>query len=797
MIKNYLVIALRNLRKHSGFSTINIFGLGLGIGTCLLIVTWVVDELSFDRFHQKQDRLYRSSLEYSFGGQVVRTAVSPTALLPTMLTLPEVETGTRFYNQSAWSPFIVRVGDKIFTEARFCFADSTFFDVFSFPLLKGNPQKALSQPYQVLLTESIARKYFGDVDPVGKSLQINNGRDYVVTGVLKDTPDNSFLQFDFVASFVSLEAARTEPIWWSANYMTFVVLNPKAGPKAVEEKSSAIALKAVQDDIQGEGDYIRYNMMLMKDLHLHSDFANESEVVSSIVYVYLFAGIAILVLIIASINYVNLTTARATERAREVGVRKVAGARRKQLFFQFMAESGCVTIAAFIVAAAFAVLALPLFNELTGKHFNTDKFLNPAFMMWTLIGIVILSVTAGVYPAMIMASFRPMNVLKGSFRHSSRGLWLRRSLVVVQFTVSVVLIVGTLVILKQLNFLQDKRLGFDKENVLVLPLDSETDEKYPTLKTELLKSGAVQYVSVGSSAPTHVQAGYSISLAENTGRGIAITGLIVDHDYIPAMGMEVLHGENFSEEDVKRNSEGVDKNFILNEVALKELGITPASAVGRQVIFNGQKGAIKAVVKDFHFSSLHHPIKPLAMFIEPENLNKILIRLTAGDVSERLATVERITSALLPHRPFEYSFLDQDYAAMYTEEQRMGTIFIVFAILAIVIASLGLLGLVAHAAVQKTKEIGIRKVLGASASGVVVLITRDFAKLVAIGILIGIPASAYLMNMWLNQFAYRTDVGPGPMVIATITCLVISLATAAFHAVKASMVNPAETLRSE
>jgi putative ABC transport system permease protein len=797
MLRNYFLIAVRNIRKHLGFSVINVFGLALGIATCLLLVTWVSDELSYDRFHRYENRLYRISLEYGFGGQVARTPVSPTALLPAMLTLPEVETGARFFNHSAWNPYIVRYNDRVFSESKFCFADSSFFDVFSYNLVSGNAHESLDEPYQVLLTESSARKYFGDSDPVGKLMQINNDRDYLVTGVIQDPPSNSYLRFDFIASFASLRAAREEPIWWSANYLTFVVLREGAEPKAVEEKTSDIAMKAVGKDVTGEGDYVRYNIILLRDLHLRSDFMNEPEVVGSITYVYIFAGIAALILLIASINYVNLTTARATERAREIGIRKVAGAMRHQLFYQFMAESACITFTAFFLAFGLAILGLPLFNQLAGKQFSSDVLLNWRFFSFSVAGIIVLSLLAGAYPAIAITRFKPVSVLKGNFRNSAHGLWLRRSLVVVQFSVSVVLIVGTLVILKQLDFLQQKQLGYDKENVIILPLDARTKENYSTLKTELLKSGAARYVCRGSSAPFHVQAGYSIAHAEQPEQGIALTGLVIDEDYIPAMGMALVQGQNFDEMDVTRIVQHLDEGFILNEAALVQLGIEPADAVGRKVVMNGRTGPIKGVVKNFHFSSLHHTISPLVMFIEPENLNKVLIRLSAGNVQEKLATVQRITQTLMPQRPFDYSFLDQEYGAMYAAEQRMSHLFVSFASLAIIIASLGLLGLVAYAAVQKTKEIGIRKVLGASASVIVLLLTKEFLKLVLTGIFIGIPLGAYMMTVWLNDFAYRTDIGILPAFLAGTISLLIALATAAFHALKAAFVNPAETLRSD
>ncbi len=797
MFKNYLLISFRNLRKQFSYSLINITGLGLGLATALLLILWVTHELSFDTFHSKADRIYRSSMEYSFGGQVSKTSVSPTALLPALKSFAEVEEGVRVYNPSGWSPFIVKKDENIFQETKFFFADSGFFNVFDFELIKGNPQKVLTEPYSVILTENTALKYFGDEDPIGKTLTINNARDYTVTGVVKNTPDNSILRLDFLGSFTSLAVTREKPFWWSANYQTFVVVHKNASVTQLDQKLNDLVKQELAADLTNAGDYVRYNFMKLTDIHLRSDFSTEEAALGDIKYVYIFSIIAILVLVIASINYINLATARAADRAKEVGLRKVVGAVRKQLFAQFMGESIVITILSFLLAFFLAQVMLPFFNHITGKEFAFASLLSPTFLLVSLATLILIAALSGAYPALVITGFQPATVLKGNFRSSGRGIWLRKALVVTQFSISVILIVGTLIIQKQLTFIQSRKLGYDKENTIVLPYERRMPEAFSSFKNELMRSGVVTAVGRGNESPVQIRGGYSIKTAETTGPGVIITGLPVDEDYVPALGMELMDGRNFTKADVERVSRDTIYSFIVNESALAPLFLEKENAIGTVVEVRPRKGEIVGVVKDFHFASLHNSIGPLVIFPEEAQLNHVFVKLADGDVQQSLEKIKSISNAIYPHRPFEFQFVDQQYAALYQAEERMGTIFTVFATLAIIIACLGLFGLVSFSAVQKTKEISIRKVLGASAQNIVMLITRDYTPLILTAILIGLPVSWFMMTKWLSAFAYKTEIGASSLVWASLLCVIIAFGTASYQAIKAAFINPADSLRNE
>ncbi|MFZ6011283.1 MAG: ABC transporter permease [Bacteroidota bacterium] len=797
MIKNYFLISFRNLRKHLGYTVINIFGLGMGLATCLLLVIWIMHELSYDKFHEKADRIYRVSLEYSFGGQTSKTPVSPNALLPALLTLPETESGVRVYNQSAWTPYIVRNNEKMFQESRFYTADSTFFKVFSFQLTEGNPEKALTEPYSVILTESMAKKYFGNEDPMGKQLQVNNKQYYTVTGLMGDVPSNSHIKFDFLASFNSIRAGREEPTWWSANYQTFVVIQPHANLDALKNKINEIVKKAVANEVTGENDYVRYAFMPFTDIYLKSDYDGEPEVVSDIKYMYIFSAVALLVLVIACINYINLATARASDRAKEVGIRKVVGALRNQLFTQFIGESLIITIFAFCFAIFLAHLALPFFNDLTGKNFSYTILLQPGFLSISVAALLIIALLSGAYPAFAITAFKPVSILKGNFKSSAKGIWLRKSLVILQFGISVILITGTLVIVKQLDFIQGRKLGYDKENVIMLPMDSKTSEVFETLQTELLRNGTARNIARASESPTNVLGGYSINVDDAKDPGIITTGLLVDESFIPVFNMELIDGRNFTKADRERVARDTVYTFIINETTRAALFGDQKDVVGKKADMGYRKGEIIGVVKDFHFASLHSNIGPLVMFPEEAQFDKILIKLPEGDLKLNLDKIKNTWSTLVPHRPFEFEFLDQQYSRMYHAEGRMSAVFIVFATLAIMIACLGLLGLVSFSAAQKTKEIGIRKVLGATASNIVLLITKDFTKLILVSIALGLPLAYWMMSQWLKDFAYKTDIGPEPILISSLLCMTIAFGTAGFQAVKAALIDPARTLRNE
>lgn len=797
MLKNYLLISFRNLRKQFSYSLINIAGLGLGLATALLLILWVSHELSYDSFHSKADRIYRSSMEYSFGGQVSKTSVSPTALLPALKSFAEVEEGVRVYNPSGWSPFIVKKDENIFQESKFFFADSTFFQVFDFELISGNKQKALTEPYAVILTENTAKKYFGNEDPVGKTLTVNNSREYSVTGVLKNIPSNSILHFDFLGSFNSLAVSREKPFWWSANYQTFFVLHKNASLTELDRKLNDLVKKELAAEITNEGDYVRYNSMKLTDIYLRSDYSTEEASLGDIKYVYIFSVIAVLVLVIASINYVNLATARAADRAKEVGLRKVVGAMRQQLFAQFMGESIVITVLSFLVAFLLAQLMLPVFNQLTGKEFTFSSLLSPTFLSISLGMLVLIALLSGAYPAMVITGFKPATVLKGNFRFSGRGIWLRKALVITQFSISVILIVGTLIIQKQLTFIQSTKLGYNKDNNIVLPYERNKPEVFASFKTELMRSGVVQEVGRGNESPVQIRGGYTINTAESSERGIIITGLPVDEGYIPSLGIELLQGRNFTEADVKRVSTDTVYTFILNESALAALFLDQETAIGTPVELGQRKGEIIGVVKDFNFSSLHNAIGPLVIFPEEFQLNHVFIKLNTGDTKQALEKIESISKTIYPHRPFEFQFVDQQYSALYQAEERMGSIFTVFATLAIIIACMGLFGLVSFSAAQRTKEISIRKVLGATAQNIVMLITRDYTPLILLAIVIGLPVSWLMMTKWLNSFAYKTEIGLSPLLWASLGCVVIAFGTASYQAIKAAITNPANNLRNE
>ena len=798
MLKNYLLISFRNLRKHTSYSVINIFGLGLGLATFILLMVWIQHELSYDTFHENSSRIYRASMEYSFGGQVAKTSVSPTALLPTLQkNFSEIENGTRVYNPASYSPYVVKKGDVAFQEGHFYFADSTFFKIFSYKLIAGNRLTALSKPYTVVITQSTAKKYFGDADPIGKTLNVNGTTEYEITGLMEDVPANSYLQFDFVGSFHSLRQGREEPIWWSANYQTYLLLDSHADLAVIQEKTNNIVKEVLASELTSAGDYVKYNFLKLTDIHLHSSDSSEMEAVGDIQYVYIFSAVAFLILTIACINYVNLATARASDRAKEVGIRKVVGALRKQLFFQFLGESVVITFLGFCLAFFIVQLALPLFNVLTATNLSNSIFYQPSFLGLSFILLIAIALLSGAYPAFAITAFKPVSILKGNFKFSGKGIWLRQFLVVGQFSISVILVIGTIVILKQLDFIQNKKLGYSKDNTIVLPLDAKTALVYDQLKSEFLRSGQASFVGRATESPTQIKGGYGLNTDETSERGIIATGVSVDDDYLRALNMEIIAGRNFTDGDFKRASTDTVYSFIVNESALEALFLPIEKAVGKKARVSGRQGEIVGVVRDFHFTSLHKPIGPLVMFNQNDQYNFIFVKLNGKEIQTSLENLKAIYAKVIPHRPFEYEFVDQQFDSLYSAEQRMGTIFTVFATLAIFIACLGLLGLVSFSASQKTKEIGIRKVLGATATSIVFLISRDYTKLVVIAMVIGIPAAYWMMVQWLSDFAYKTDIGVWPVIASALLCVIISFATASYQAIKAALLNPASTLRSE
>ncbi|ELR68951.1 putative ABC transporter permease [Fulvivirga imtechensis AK7] len=802
MLKNYFKIAIRNLLKQFGYSFINIFGLAVGIACCLLLSLYILDEQSYDKFHKHADHIYRVNTVYNYGGTSGKIYNTPTALLPnTLREFSEVKTGTRLFDVSMFSPVVVQREDKLFQESDFLYADSSFFDVFSFQWVKGDPARALVTPYSVVLTEYVAKKYFGDEDPLGKLLKINNARDYQVTGVILDVPHNSHFHFDFIASFNSLAASKEE-IWHSANYATYIVFDNPANRSKLEEGISKMALKQIGEEFTKAGNSLAFDLMPITDIHLYSDIPNEFEPQGDIKSIYIFGLIGILILIIACINYMNLATARSADRAREVGMRKVLGAYRKQLFYQFMGESFIITTASTVLAFIIVGSVLAPFNAFSGKFLSVDSLFSETIILGAVSTIVVVSLLAGGYPALSLSSYQPGTVLKGSFKRSSKGSILRKLLVVVQFSISIFLIIGTLVIYKQLGFMRDKELGYNKENVLIVPTDRQVNKNFAAIKSQLERRADVVGVSIGSENPANINGGYTIHVqGMESNQTQSVNAVTVDKDFVSNMGMQLMSGNNFTEADVERSTrekyEDREYGFIVNQQLLRETMLDPEEVVGLRARLNGREGKIVGVVSDFHFSSLKNKINPVVLLIEPEQYNEIFIRIKPHRLSETLTELSHEWKALVPHRPFDYRFLDQEYDALYKSEVKLGSIFTLFAGLAILIACLGLLGLVAFTVEQRTKEIGIRKVLGASIANLFLLISKDFTKLVIVAFFIAAPLGYYLMTRWLSAFEYKVTVGLVPVAVAVVIALFLSVVTISFQSVKAALMNPVDKLRNE
>lgn len=801
MLQNYFTIALRHLTRNKVYSLINVLGLAIGLACFILIATYVLFELSYDNFHEKGDRVFRLTSMGSFDGEVVEFSTTPTAAYPTFTReFPEVETGVRIYDVSGYSPIVVQYKDKLFEERGFLFADSTFFDVFSFQVLRGNPNTLLDDINTVVLTESMAKKYFGDEDPLDKTITTDGSREYKVTGVVADVPANSQIKFGFIASFHTLEGWRNE-IWDSANFITYLQLNDRNTAAALEKKIRTYMDENMRENMPANS-FLTYVLQPMRDVHLRARVEGGLEPGSDIRYVYIFGAIALLILSIACINYMNLATARASERAREVGIRKVIGAFQKQLYQQFLGESVIVTFTALILGLAGAYLLLPVFNQITDRTM-TFVFLENPLALAGLFGIgLLVSIIAGSYPAFMISGFQPIRVLKGDFKTTHSGITLRKGLVIFQFAVSIFLIVSTIVVQNQLAYIQNRKLGYNNEQVVVLSTDNKIRQNLERFKNEYKSITNIENVALGTETPTFIKGGYSL-WAEGKPQDFQLStrALAIDKDYLPTLDISLAAGTNFTDADYadinKENYKDKYYHFLLNESAAAEFGWKPEEAIGKRASLNGRTGEIKGVVEDFHFSSMHEAIGPLVLFIDNVQLNKIIIKVNGENLSTTIAAMQKKWKELAPHRPFDYQFLDQEFDQLYSTEERTGNLAATFALLAIFIACLGLFGPTAFAAQQRTKEIGIRKVLGASIPNIVTLLSKDFMMLVLVSMLIAFPVAWQVMNGWLEDFVYRINVSWWIFALAGLGALTIALLTVASQAIRAANTNPVESLRSE
>lgn len=768
---------------------------------CLLLFMYVSHELSYDSFQQKADRTVRVTMEYSLDGNVGKAAVTGTKVAPEFVrAFPEVEVGVRLLNSSA----VVRQGDQQYSEKKFVYADSSLFQIFSFQLRKGDPKTALAGPNKLVLSESTARKYFGNEDPIGQVLRVDASRsetDYTVTGVVEDVPLNSQIKYDILASFSSLGASKTEE-WWSANYATYLLLRTPEALAGLQAKVPGyLKSKSAETEMTGSN-YLTYNLEPLLRVHLHSEVEGNFEPNGDLLYIYIFGSIALLILLIACVNYVNLATARAVERAQEVGVRKVMGAQPGQLFGQFIGESVIVTFIALLLGVLFAYLALPLFNQLSDRQFSIEVWLQPSNLL-IIVGIgLVVSLLAGSYPALVLTRYQPVRVLKGHLK-TTGAAHFRRTLIVFQFAITAFLIISTFIVQNQLSYIQNKKLGLDKEHVVLLPADRQVGEKIKTIKNEFRQNANIRQVSLAYESPLFIKGEYGMRRSDRTeGQYRMVTGLPIDEDFVKTMGLRILAGSDLTQTDmdlapVMYGDTANYYYFILNEAAAKDLGWTPQQAIGQKMDMGGnRKGEVKAVVEDFHFASMRETIRPLVLFPEP-NGNVLLVKLSGNQLSSTLQFLESKWNGLVPSRPFEYRFLDEDFNKLYTTETRTGRIFSVFAFLSVFLACLGLFGLSAYTTALRTREIGIRKVLGASIGSIVALLSQDFLKLVLIAIVIASPLAWYAMDRWLQDFSYRIDIPWWVFLVAALLAVGVALLTVSFQSIKVALMNPVKSLRSE
>ncbi|MFW2475906.1 MAG: ABC transporter permease [Sediminibacterium sp.] len=799
MFKNYLRTALRSLFKNRFYTAINIFSLTVGLSCCVLITLYIAHETSYDKFHSKGNRIARVIMEYSFGGSVTTGNFTSTKVLPAFKKqFPQIEEGVRMIQYER----VISYEDKLFSEKKVMFADSTFFDLFDFKMAQGNPKAALSGLNKIILTKTAAYKYFTNTDPVGKILYVGSNRiPYEVTGIMEDIPSNSQMRFDMLASFSSLEANQ-DRTYWNANYTTYLLMRSPDDIKTVEAKIPGF----IKEEMKDQGSvYLTYFLEPLFNIHLLSPY-DSFEPNNNIQYIYIITGVALLILLIACFTYINLNTARSLERAKEVGIRKTVGASFKQIFVQFMGESVILTVIATLLTVVIVWLVLPLFNQLTDKEIPLSLFYSKTILLALLGSMLVIIFLSGSYPALVVSRFQPIKVLKGSFARSGSGNTLRRSLTVFQFGISLFLLVSTFIIQKQLHYIRSKNMGYTREQVLMLPSDSKITATINSFKSELKKVPGVMYVSRAQNAPHNIIGGYNMRSAQMPSNAqLNVKANPIDEEYIPATGIEILYGSNFTEKDiasVEQYTFDMDpslKNFpfIINETAAKQLGFDPAKAVGKKMFLDDTRpGYVKAVIKDFHFQSIHNPIGPLVLF--PSQWSSVILVKTAkGDISNMLSGIEKQWKSMAPHRPFQFKFLDDEFNKMYTSELRLGKVFNIFTGISILLAIIGLLGLCSYAAQQRIKEIGIRKIMGAGITDIIKLMSGDFIKLSLISMLIAFPLAFISINKWLQSFAYRINIEWWLFLLAAIIGLSLVLLTTGILAARAASINPVKNLRTE
>ena len=788
MIKNYFKTAWRNLLQNKTFSLINIFGLALGMTCSLVIMLWLKDEINKDKFHQNGKRLYRVMENQYYSGNVSTFDATPGILAENIVKdIPDIQMAS----QMLWEEEPLFTVDNTYDKEKGRYVEKDFLRMFSFKLIKGDPATALARPDAVVITKKLAEKYFKGQDAVGKMIKIDNTDNVMVTGVLDEIPKSSSLTFDFLMSF---EQWRKKNDWakeWGNNGpRCYVMLAQSASIDKVNAK--------VKNYIKTKNKDSNVELFLQNfgESYLYSDWENGKQNGGRIEYVKIFSIVAIIILVIACINFMNLATARSLRRAREIGVRKVVGASKRQLIAQFIGESLFVSFIAIFFSLLIVFLLLPSFNTLTEKHLSID-LTDPSFLLILLGLTLVTGIISGSYPALFMSSLRPIIVLKGLLKFRSGATYFRKALVVFQFALSIILILGMIVIYRQIDFIHNKNLGFAKEDLLYMPLEGELQKTYPTFKEQLLKQPGIKSVTSAQSSPLEVGSStYGVRWpGKDTTKLILFSSNPVTYDYIKTMGIQMAAGRDFG------NEYGLDTmNYLVNEAAAKKIGYK--DPVGKELTMWGDKGMIVGVMKDYHHNSLHVPIEPLILRLHKMSWGgtywgNVIVRTEKGKTKQAIASMEKLYKQFNPGFPFKYYFTDDEIANRYKAEYTVSKLSRYFAFLAIFISCLGLFGLVTFTAEQKTKEIGIRKVLGASVTGIVSMLSKEFLTLVLIASVIAFPVAWWAMHRWLNDFAYRVNIGWSVFVVAGIIAMLIALLTISFQSIKAAIANPVKSLRTE
>ena len=802
MFINYLTVALRNLLRYKGYSAINVLGLAIGIACCVLIMLYVQDELSYDQHHEKNDRIYRLAESAVVAGRSIEAAVTPPPWAPVLAKdYPEIEQITRIKPPN--SRWLIRYQQNRFYEKNFVFADSSVFDIFTIPLVQGNARSALAEPHTVVLSESMADKYFGDDNPIGKVITGDDLYKFTITGVMRDLPKNSHFHFDFLASYASLapnnlygEPTTMQNQGFSHDLYTYLLLKEGYAPEDLERKLPGFLEKHLGDQLDGTGIEARPFLQPLPDIHLHSNLEGEIEPNSDVRYVYIFSSLAVFILLIACVNFMNLSTARSARRAQEVGIRKVLGAHRNQLIKQFTGESILFSLIALVMALGLVHVLLPQFNLLSGKALEMDY--QSTWLVPVLVAIALVTgIVAGGYPAFILSSFRPVAVLTGALKAGATHSFLRKILITFQFIISIVMIVGTIVVLDQLEYMQNKNLGFEKEHVVVVRMpDDEVLKGYRAYKNAVLQYPEIVNVSTSTSVP-----GGQPSLNLVTPEGVqedespVYQVIWADFDFVETLDIKIASGRKFSTAFATDSSA-----CLINETAVRSLGWeTP---IGKTIRFTGAPDTnpshtVIGVMADFHNQSLRQRVEPLMVLFNAPSVFMV-IRIQEQNLSRGMEVLHDQWRQTYPNHPaMDYSFLDEDLEQLYQAERRLGSVFIIGAALSILIACLGLFGLSSYMAEQRTREIGIRKVLGATIPNVILLLSRDFTKLILLAFVIGAPVSYYAMGTWLEDFPYRIDLSAWVIMFSGLTALVIAWLTVGYQALKAATANPVNAVHGE